>query len=176
MYPEILPSFFLLNWFVCVYSVHLCLLLQRVVGSGPVRSSPVLSRSLILLQPPLLLPPPPLPPAASAARWEDRVPWLLQVGPWRMNGVRLAAAAAAASRWTDHISCPHGGEHGSWKSDHRGGRVQLQPHTGLHTLQHQSEPLPASSRPHVSAHTHTHTLSGDLWTKLDWKCCWLFAF
>lgn len=49
---------------------------------------------------------------------------------------------------------------GSWQSDHRGGRVQLQPHAGLHTLQHQPEPLPTSTRPHVSytrVHTHTHT-------------------
>lgn len=45
---------------------------------------------------------------------------------------------------------------GSWQSDHHGGRVQLQPHTGLHTLQHQPEPLPTSSCPHVSV---THTLS-----------------
>ena len=42
---------------------------------------------------------------------------------------------------------------GSWQSDHYGGRVQLQPHTGLHTLQHQPEPLPTTSCPHVSAHT-----------------------
>lgn len=39
---------------------------------------------------------------------------------------------------------------GSWQSDHHGGRVQLQPHTGLHTLQHQPEPLPTSTRAHVS--------------------------
>lgn len=30
-----------------------------------------------------------------------------------------------------------------------GGRVQHQPHTGLHLLQHQPGPLPAATRPHV---------------------------
>lgn len=40
---------------------------------------------------------------------------------------------------------------GSWQSDHHGGWVQLQPDTGLHALQHQSEPLPTATRPHVSA-------------------------
>ena len=48
---------------------------------------------------------------------------------------------------------------GSWQSDHYGGRVQLQPHTGLHTLQHQPEPLPTSSRPHVSARTLAHWIT-----------------
>lgn len=46
---------------------------------------------------------------------------------------------------------------GSWQSDHHCGRVQLQPHTGLHALQHQPEPLPAPTRPHVSSRSHTHT-------------------
>lgn len=74
--------------------------------------------------------------------------------PWRMTAARLAAE----SRWTNGVSCPNGGKHGSWQSDHHGGRVQLQPHAGLHTLQHQPEPLPTSSRPHVSIHMHTHLL------------------
>lgn len=44
---------------------------------------------------------------------------------------------------------------GSWnsftrQSYHNGGWVQLQPNAGVHALQHQPEPLPASPRAHVS--------------------------
>lgn len=44
---------------------------------------------------------------------------------------------------------------GSWnsftrQSYHHGGWVQLQPNAGVYTLQHQSEPLPASTRAYVS--------------------------
>lgn len=74
--------------------------------------------------------------------------------PSRMTAARLAAE----SRWTNGVSCPNGGKDGSWQSDHHGGRVQLQPHAGLHTLQHQPEPLPTSSCPHVSICMHTHQL------------------
>lgn len=52
-------------------------------------------------------------------------------------------------------SCPNHRCHGSQnilpgEGHHFRGWVQLQPDTGLHPLQHQPEPLPAPSCPHVS--------------------------
>lgn len=70
--------------------------------------------------------------------------WVMPAA-WRVDPV--------APRWPAHD--PRKRRYGApWllplEGDHHGRRVQLEPHAGLHALQHQPEPLPASSRAHVS--------------------------
>lgn len=62
---------------------------------------------------------------------------------------------------------PIGRKDGTWdpfarQSHHNCGWVQLQPHPGVHALQHQPEQIPAATRTHVSI-ARELTRTGDRW-------------
>lgn len=84
-----------------------------------------------------------------------RGPWSWWGAAWRreLPGTRCPTALLALGSCELLMSIRR--KDGSWnsftrQSYHHGGWIQLQPHAGVHALQHQSEQVPASACAHVS--------------------------
>lgn len=90
---------------------------------------------------------------ATSLSWQRSRSWCGAVGNRELPAPRCPTLPLALASCELLMSIRR--KDGSWnsftrQSYHNGGWVQLQPNAGVHSLQHQPEPLPASPRAYVS--------------------------